>query len=118
MPARPKITTSNPQNHPWAWLLAIVFGAGGAGTAWVGQHNELERLRDQVSDLKAVKADLLNQVAALNAEAKLKEKSLVDAQTQVNRCSGNTTINDSTGVALHDSSVTIGSSSSGTAKGN
>jgi hypothetical protein len=109
-------TNGKLQNHPWIWLLAIIFGAGGAGTVWFSQNNEIERIRGQLDDLKVAKADLANQIATLRADLAREKverdacaRNLIDAQSRADRCSGSATVTGSQGVAIYGGRVTTGS---------
>ncbi len=120
-PERNAAPRSPDRAHPWVWLLAIVFGAGGAGTVWFNEKNQIDRLTDQLVDARSQATDLRTQFAAAKAEAERRatdisvERSLrtecerARAQEQAegeHRC-GNVVGAGSMGVAQGGSSVRI-----------
>jgi hypothetical protein len=114
-------TKSNVKNYSLTWLLAAVFGTGGAGTVWLSQNGELSRVRGQNDDLVAKKADLANELAMIKAELARERsehtlcgRSLAELQSQGSRCSGNATVSGSQGVAINGSTVTTGPTASKT----
>jgi hypothetical protein len=100
--------------HPVVWLAAALFGAGGAGTVWLSQKNEVERLNNQVHDLERRLGEQTKDISVANGALEAEktahsvcENELLRQRTLATQHTG-TTVAGSQNVGIGGSTVAVG----------